>query len=610
MARTVRSALAEEWPVFDEALKAWRPLRLDDVAILVPARTSLPFLEDALDDAGIPFRAEASSLVYRTDEVRDLLMAARALDDPSDGLALVAALRSSLFGCGDDDLWTWKQGGGSFNLLAPPPEAIPHDHPVHESVTYLRTLFDERTWLAPSLLLDRLVRDRRLLESAIDGPRTRDVWRRVRFVIDQARAWSEVEHGGLRSYLKWARRQGDEATRVAEAVLPETDLNAVRVLTIHAAKGLEFPMVIVSGMSSRIGGNRGQVDVLWTDGGYEIKLAAGVQTGDFEVAAPIDEQMDHYERLRLMYVACTRARDHLVVSMHRSARRTPVRGPRLMTNAELIAGTVAAQRLDELQASEPGPRPVAQASTATHTEPYAVWSARATARRASTERRSTFSASSLEGLALPRSIATVTATTAADDGLAKGARNLELPPWNKGRYGSAIGRAVHGTLQIVDLSTGAGLLGAAAAQAVAEGVAQHEAVVVDLCRQALASDVVALAATRRHWREMYVGSELDDGTVVEGYIDLVYAEDDGSLVVVDYKTDALLDANIDARVEVYRPQMAAYVHALSRATGVPVRGAVLLFLHPTGHAVRNLPADELGGFDEFVAAALGSVPQL
>jgi len=65
---------------------------------LVPARTSLPHLEDALEAAGIPYRAETSSLVYRTWEVRDLLVTARAADDPSDALTLVSALRSPLFG--------------------------------------------------------------------------------------------------------------------------------------------------------------------------------------------------------------------------------------------------------------------------------------------------------------------------------------------------------------------------------------------------------------------------------------------------------------------------------------------------------------------------------
>ena len=317
--------------------------RLRDIAVLIPARTSLPHLEDALDAAGLPYRAEASSLVYRTREVRDLLTAARAADDPSDPLTLVAALRSPLFGCGDDDLWTWQQAGGRWNILAPLPDTVPAGHPVRDAVTYLRRLHDDRAWLAPSEVLGRLAADRRMLEVAAGSPRARDVWRRLRFVIDQARAWAEAEHGGLRAYLAWAGRQGQETTRVAEAMLPETDTDTLRIMTVHAAKGLEFPVVILSGMSSQPGGQRSGVDVLWPpDGGCAFRLRKDVQTGDFDTAKPIDEQMDSSERIRLLYVACTRARDHLIVSLHRRNRQAPPAGNSSRTSAELLAGACAA----------------------------------------------------------------------------------------------------------------------------------------------------------------------------------------------------------------------------------------------------------------------------
>ena len=71
---------------------------------------------------------------------------------------------------------------------------------------------------------------------------------------------------------------------------------------------------------------------------------------------------------------------------------------------------------------------------------------------------------------------------AADPGLRKGARDLELPPWNKGRYGTAVGRAVHAVLQTVDLANGSDIEHAAAAQAAAEGVIGKE------------PDIAALAA--------------------------------------------------------------------------------------------------------------------
>ncbi len=164
-------------------------------------------------------------------------------------------------------------------------------------------------------------------------------------------------------------------------------------------------------------------------------------------------------------------------------------------------------------------------------------------------------------------------------GAAKGARDLELPPWSKGRYGSAVGRAVHGVLQVVDLATGEGLEQAVAAQSLAEGVLEHEDLVRSLARSALASDLVRGAAGSEHWRETYVGCPREDGTVLEGYIDLVFRDADGALVVVDYKTDAVPAGAIPSRVAYYQPQLDAYRDALAAATGAPVR-THLLFLHP------------------------------
>jgi ATP-dependent exoDNAse (exonuclease V) beta subunit len=222
VADVIRTAVAEGWQVYDGATDRWRRVRLGDVAVLVPARTSLPQLEAALDAADVPFRAEASSLVYRTPEVRDLLMTARAVDDPSDALALgqrAALARLRLRRRRPLDVEARGRTFNSWHLIR---DGVPEDHPVRVAVTYLRALHDERNARAPSELLDRIARDRRLFEVAGVGTRGRDVWRRLRFVIDHSRAWSESEHGALRSYLGWARRQGDESARVAEAILPET----------------------------------------------------------------------------------------------------------------------------------------------------------------------------------------------------------------------------------------------------------------------------------------------------------------------------------------------------------------------------------------------------
>jgi len=116
-----------------------------------------------------------------------------------------------------------------------------------------------------------------------------------------------------------------------------------------------------------------------------------------------------------------------------------------------------------------------------------------------------------------------------------------------------------------------------------------EDVIEALCRSALASDIVKRAADRPHWREVYVGVPYGDG-VLEGYIDLLYRDDDG-LVVVDYKTDAWrTEAELDEKVERYRVQLQAYSGAVARAIGHSVARSELLFLGPSRCARRLVQA--------------------
>jgi len=121
------------------------------------------------------------------------------------------------------------------------------------------------------------------------------------------------------------------------------------------------------------------------------------------------------------------------------------------------------------------------------------------------------------------------------------------------------------------------------AQAAAEGVLGKEDVIQRFCRSALASDVVQRAASRPHWREIYVGIPYGEA-VLEGYIDLLYREDDG-LIIVDYKTDLWrTEGDLAAKVERYRPQLQAYKEAVATATGEVVASTQLLFLNTSAES--------------------------
>ena len=648
IARVVAAILRDEWEVDDgtPTEPATRPARLGDIAILIPSRTSLGDLEDALEAAAIPYRAEASSLVYNTREVRDVLNALQAVADPTDELALVAALRSSLYGCGDDDLAHWRLAcRGRFSLVRSQPESCPADHPVAGGIAHLAELHHAKRWTSPPALIDRLVRERGAFETAVAGGRPRDVWRRLRFVIDQARAWADAGGTNLRSYLQWARLQGADNARVTETVLPETDDDSVRILTVHAAKGLEFPIVVLSGMTTKLDQpDRGPTVAFDSSGAPVVKLRGGVESENYEAWKPIDEQMGAHERLRLLYVACTRARDHLIVSLHRKVPH-PKTGNKENSAAWALADGGAAEAgavdgsvllegvSDEavplLAAASPpaGPEraplpdrraweqerdrclavaatPVAVSATSLAIEDPGPPGPPGSDGDGSYRVGSDQDGSDRVGSDGDGSYRTDARGAPSDPGLAKDRDDSEPAPWSKGRYGTAVGRAVHGVLQDVDLATGRGLEALAARQAAAEGVSGRVRAVTKLARAALDTGVARQAAAAEHWRELFVAAPFGD-RVLEGYIDLAYRSPEG-LVVVDWKTDSIADeGGVDAKLARYRLQGAAYAAALEAVTGDPVARMVFVFLDRGGAIEAEL--SDLRGAVEDAKAAVATV---
>lgn len=582
----------DAWPVWEG--DAWRAARLADVTILIPTRTSLPFLREHLDRVAVPYRLDTGTLVYDTQEVRDALAVLSAIDDPTDRLALVAALRSPLYACSDVDLFTWRQARGRWDFRRDPPEGVGAEHPVASAMSHLRSLWQERWWTSPADLLDRLLRERGAHLLAFGTDRPREVWRRLRFLVDQAQAFEEAGGGSLRNFIRWSALQRSEGARVHEPLLPETDDDAVRILTVHGAKGLEFPITILSGMTTQAGAGRKGVGVLWAENGRpEVRIGKGVATTNYDPCADIEGEMDYYEKLRLLYVACTRARDHLVVSCHHKE------------GVESYASTVwkhaqdGARHFTRFDVGNTAPQ--AQAGCGTSAVTARSFSGARSASSASLERESWIE--EREALVGPQrssrfSSATSLAAEAsqtgggavADDDLDLEGDNGEdrVASFRRGRAGTAIGRAVHATLQTLDLKAPADIENEASRQADLEAVPELAGTIVDMVRSALDTDAVRLAVGHTHHKEAYVTAPIGD-RVIEGYVDLLVETPDG-LVVVDYKTDTVAtDADVEAKVSQYALQAAAYAVALEVSTGVDVLECRFVFTSQDGAIERTLP---------------------
>ena len=160
-------------------------------------------------------------------------------------------------------------------------------------------------------------------------------------------------------------------------------------------------------------------------------------TEEFEASMPIDEQMGYDERLRLLYVACTRAMDHLVVSLHREERRNPPKLSRNRTNAEVLLHGMG-ELVDELPdlSGEAEPLPVDPAALPTPPPDFATWEATRVAALAVASRPGAVAATALTDEGTPDwSPDPVLAAAAAADGAGAaapvrrtGARSAPVPP--------------------------------------------------------------------------------------------------------------------------------------------------------------------------------------
>ena len=172
-------------------------------------------------------------------------------------------------------------------------------------------------------------------------------------------------------------------------------------------------------------------------------------------------------------------------------------------------------------------------------------------------------------------------------GLEKRPRDLDLPPWLKGRYGTAVGRAVHGVLQTIDLATGAGLEAAVAAQCQAEvGPRPRRGAAPGAGRPRIGRSCEQrrrrpTGARSTRARPSATGSSRATSTCCT-------AVPTGSWSSTTRPRDTSDPLELDRRVEGYRLQGAAYALAVAQATGEPVVRVTFLFLTPGGAVERDL----------------------
>ena len=541
-----------------------RPSRAGDVLVLVRRLTRVQTLEEALEAAALRFTVEGGKSFFDRQEVHETLAVLRAVDDPSDRIALVAALRSSFFGVSDRDVVAYSLSGGP--LWA---GAIDEERPGAETLGPAVALLDElhrmRRHASVPALLERLYDATRVLAALTGSRRGEAQIANLEKVAALAREAGALGALTLRGFANLLEDRIENARE--EPDLPSTrpgDPEAVRVLSIHKAKGLESPVVALFDTDDR-GYSPVTTVPLWAEGRIAIGFRGGCQPPDWDALVRREEKKGRAEARRLLYVAATRARDLLVVP------RPPV---------DAAVGDFWRELVDRLPAASDADVRVVDAETIAPPEVagrgrelWALASAAggdAVAARWEAERRE------LLARAAERPLAPVSATRLA-------ARTAPPPAGAAaGAAGRDFGSLVHRLLEWVPLEdeeAGRGERVRTMAEALAPSfgldafAAGRAAAQVE---QALALPVMARARrAARVWRELSLWFP-DGAHLVEGVVDLVF-EEDGALVVVDYKSDAIAADQALVQAAHHAPQLQLYGRGLAQAAGVPVRERLVLF---------------------------------
>ena len=294
-----------------------RRCRAGDIALLAPTGSDLWRYEEALERRGIAVATQAGKGLFRRQEIQDLIAVTRVLADHRDTLALGALLRGPLVGLTEEELldivWALPRGEDAPDDLprldlSVTPDAVAHGYArdVIERLQALRLKVNSTTPHA-------------LLSQAIDVMRVRPILlRRHRGQAERALANVDLYLSFSRAYAVRGLRAFGEAMSAAwsdeaRAVegRPDAQEDAVALYTMHAAKGLEWPIVVPINTMTRVMTKENAV----TDriGGVFYCPVLGVDPSGYAVARKEEQAELYRERVRLWYVAATRARDFLVL---------------------------------------------------------------------------------------------------------------------------------------------------------------------------------------------------------------------------------------------------------------------------------------------------------
>ncbi len=605
------------WKVEDPE-KGLTPVEPRHVALLF--RRFLSWGEDVtrpytreLEKRGIPHLMVGGRSFHQREEVETIRAALAAVEWPDDELAVFATLRGALFAIRDDLLLRYRFGVGPLHPFRVPDDLAEDYMAIYEALRLLARLHRQRNRVPIVETLNELLETVRAHAGFALRPAGNQVLANVQRICDMARTF-EVR-GGL-SFRGFVERLSQEAQRVGATQSPvlEEGAEGVRIMTAHAAKGLEFPVVLLADITARISRDEPSLYVDAAKGLCAQKLL-GCSPWELVEQTEVEQLRDRAEGVRLAYVAATRARDLLVVPAVGDAPweggwvsplnkaiyppkdryRTSEKAPgcpafgesSVLMRSEELAHEPEMSVMPGLHRPEVGEHEVVwwdpkalelgvegkfglrqdkvlseddADAVAEGQERYERW------RSAQRDARE-------DGEEPEHDVVIVTQaeeSASADEPLI----DVEVVAKAVDRPGGIrFGTLVHTVLRDVAFDAGEDDVRSLARlhARMLDSTDEEVAAAVDAVRGALGHPLLQrAAASERCHREAPFLVEAEDGRIVEGTIDLLFREGE-SWTVVDFKTDA----ETEDLAERYRRQLGWYLFAVERMMDAPARGVLL-----------------------------------
>lgn len=578
-----------------------------DFMIIARNSTKLHIFAHKLKDYNIPHRVTGGTAMNKVPELRLLHLFLKAADAPQDKIALLAVLRSGLFGISDASLYSFKKAGGSFSFFAPVPDVLEAETYAEFASAFkqLRVGAQLIEDLPPVAAIESIIGNLGLMAWTAAGvggdvnagslAKAVEVLRSV-----QAETWTTTQVVEYLSELIEARKAKDPKYDGISAL--SLDMPAVRLMNLHQVKGLQAPVVFLADASGEDDFDKHPVTIHVERAEHDVKgyMTVSKEKGHQSelLAVPpcwkgpglleeTEEKFQVAENLRLRYVAATRAGSAMVITTTQQdianakveAGAGKSQNPwghfaRYLVNREGATDILSLVPVDV--AEDDREEDAGDVSPAGTIDPKAALETISS--RLSSIEAENYGAVGAKEHSLGQ--------TLSDQELVRPAvvavEQQENWATSEGLHGVEWGSVIHKLLELAPANR------ASLEKIAGDLLAERD---LDVSTVTEAADIVESVIRSDLWKrsflstmrmvevpfEILVEEEVPVPTIVRGSIDLAFKED-GGWVIVDYKADSLGSRTVEEVTREYAPQVRFYAKAWSQCTGEEVIELGLFFV--------------------------------